>query len=104
MVYGSKYEAILENAVAVPGRVGMAECSLDLIFFNYRQTIFFWLGGGAGADFSNSLNKFFYRQSESIFCAFQLSTIAIRPYTLVKLQFHQISKYLISILIFSHKN
>ena len=27
-------EAIPQNAVAVPGRVGMAECSLDLIFFN----------------------------------------------------------------------
>ena len=28
-IYDSKYEAI-----AVPGRVGMDECSLDLIFFN----------------------------------------------------------------------
>ena len=36
----------------------MEECSLDLIFFNKRQSIcFFWLG--AGADFSNSLNKIF---------------------------------------------
>ena len=34
MVYGSKYEAIPLNAVAVPGRVGMAEYSLDLILFN----------------------------------------------------------------------
>ena len=54
MVYGSKYEAIPKNADAVPGRVGMAECSLDLIFLNWRQTICFsvWGGGrGAGADF-----------------------------------------------------
>ena len=29
-------------------------------------------------------------------CVIQLPTIAIRPYTLVKLQFHQISIYLIS--------
>ena len=36
MVYGSKYEAILENAVAVPGRVGMAECHGG------------WGGGGGG--------------------------------------------------------
>ena len=59
---------------------------------------------------------FFYRQSESIFCVIQLSTIAIsfcviqlstiviRPYTLVKVQFHQISIYLISILKFSQNN
>ena len=33
MVNGSTYGAIPQNAVAVPGRVGMAECSLDLIFF-----------------------------------------------------------------------
>ena len=38
--------------------------------------------------------------SESTFCVIQLSTIAIRPYTLVKLQIHQISIYLISILKF----
>ena len=72
--------------------------------------LFFWLreggGGGAGADFFQQLKlDFFYRLlSESIFCVIQLSTIAIRPYTLVKLQFHQIRIYLISILKFSHNN
>ena len=30
--YKSKYVAILKNAVAVSGRVGMEECSLDSIF------------------------------------------------------------------------
>ena len=46
MVYGSKYEAIPLNAVAVPGRVGMAECSLDLILV-IRDRPFFsgWVGG-----------------------------------------------------------
>ena len=74
-------------------------------FFNFRQTIFFWLGGGAGVDFFQQLKlDFFYRQSESIFCVIQLSTIAIRPYARVKLQFHQISIHLISILKFSHNN
>ena len=58
----------------------------------------------AGADFFQQLKLdfFFYRQSVNIFCVIQLSPIAIRPYTLVKLQFHQISIYLISILNFSH--
>ena len=57
MVYGSKYEAIPLNVVAGPGRVGMAECSLDFIFFLIRVRPFVFLvgWGGTGADF-NSLN------------------------------------------------
>ena len=63
--------------------------------------LFFWFGGqgggGAGADFFQQLKLDFLnqilRQSESIFCIIQLSTIAIRPHTLVKLQFRQISIY-----------
>ena len=54
------------NAVAEPGRLGMAECgeecSLDLIFLNNRQTINFSGGGGGGGlglIFSNSLNEIF---------------------------------------------
>ena len=95
MVYGSKYEAIPKNADAVPGRVGMAECSLDLIFFKLETDhLFFCLGGGGGGGqglifFQQLKLDFFYRPSESIFCVIQSSTIAIRPYTLVKLQFHQ---------------
>ena len=59
----------------------------------------------AGADFLQQLKlDFFYRQSESIFLCNTIPTIAIRPYTLVKLQFHQRSIYLISILKFSHNN
>ena len=34
MIYGSKYEVIPKNVVAVPGRVGMEECSLDFIFYS----------------------------------------------------------------------
>ena len=36
------------NAVVIPGRVGMEECSLDLIFFLKLETdhLFFWLGQG----------------------------------------------------------
>ena len=52
----------------------MAECSLDLIFLNKRQT-FCWGGGGGGAgiDFFQQLNiDIFYRQSESIFCVIHL--------------------------------
>ena len=80
----------------------MAECSLGLIFFYKRQTICF-SGWGEGLIFFQQFKlDFFYRQSESIFCVIQLSTIAIRPYTLGKLQFYQISIYLISILSFSH--
>ena len=47
MVYGSKYEAIPKNAVAVPGRVGMAECSLELIFL-IRDRPFVFLDWGRG--------------------------------------------------------
>ena len=32
MIYSSKYEAILKILLAVPGRVGMEECSLEWIF------------------------------------------------------------------------
>ena len=53
MVYGSKYEAIPYNDVAVPGRVGMAECSLDLI---RDRPFVFLVGGREGLIFSNSLN------------------------------------------------
>ena len=70
MVYGSKYEAIPYNDVAVPGRVGMAECSLDLTFLiRDRPFVSGWGGGGgAGADFFQQLKlDFYYRQSESIF-------------------------------------
>ena len=58
MVYGSKYEAIPYNDVAVPGRVGMAECSLDLIFLIRDRPFVFLVGGGGGQGliFSNSLN------------------------------------------------
>ena len=67
MVYGSKY-----GAVAVPDRVGMAECSLDLIFLIRDRPFVFlvWGGGGAEADFFQQLKlDFFYKQSESIlFC------------------------------------
>ena len=45
MIYGSKYEAIL-NAVAVPGRVCMEECFVDLIFLLQTDHLFFWVGGG----------------------------------------------------------
>ena len=55
MVYGSKNEAIPSNAVAVPGRVGMAECSLDLIFLIGNRP-FVFLVRGQGLIFSNSLN------------------------------------------------
>ena len=43
MINSSKYEA-----VAVPGRVGMEECSLDLIYFYKGQLdyLVFWLGMG----------------------------------------------------------
>ena len=67
--------------------------------------MFLWLegggggGGGAGADFFQQLKLDFF-----IVKVFFVSTIAIRPYTLVKLLFHQISRYLISILNVSHNN
>ena len=81
----------------------MAECFLDLIFLISDRP--FFSGWGAGVDFFQQLKlDFFYRQSESIFCVIQLSTIAIRPYARIKLQFHQISIHLISILKFSHNN
>ena len=33
------------NAVALPGRVGMEECFLDLIFFKLgTEDLFFWWG------------------------------------------------------------
>ena len=35
------------NAVAVPGRVGMEECSLGLNYFNQGQAIDFLVGRGA---------------------------------------------------------
>ena len=42
-------KAIPKNVVAVPGRVGMAECSLDLIFFLLETDhLFFLVGGGGG--------------------------------------------------------
>ena len=50
-VNSSKYEAIL-NAVALPGRVGTEECSLDLIFFNLGLKLCF---SGGEMLFSNSL-------------------------------------------------
>ena len=60
---------------------------------------------GAGADFFQQLKlDYFIDKVKVFFCVIQLFTIAIRPYTLVKLQFHQISIYLISILKFSHNN
>ena len=58
-----------------------------------------------GADFFQQLKLgFFIDKVKVLFCVIQLSTIAIRPFTLVKLQFHQISIYLNSILKFSYKN
>ena len=48
MVSGSKYEAIPLNAVAIPGRVGMAECSLDLIFLIRDRPFVFLVVGGRG--------------------------------------------------------
>ena len=59
--------------------------------------------GGAGADFFRQLKlDFFIDKVKVFFCVIKLSTIATRPYTVtvVKLQFHQISIYLISILKF----
>ena len=44
--------------IAVPGRVGMAECSLDLIFLIRDRPFPLVLlvgGGGAGADFFQQL-------------------------------------------------
>ena len=56
MVYGSKYEDILQNAAAAPGRVGIAECSQDLIvLIRDRPFVFLVGGGGAGADFFQQL-------------------------------------------------
>ena len=80
----------------------MAECSLDLIFLIRDRPFFFWLGGGgAGADSFQQLKQdFFLDKAKVLFCVIQLSTIAIRPYTLVKLQIHQVSIYLISTLKF----
>ena len=46
------------NAVVVPGRVGMEECSLDLIFLKIRDRPFVFLVE-AGAVFSDSLNVIF---------------------------------------------
>ena len=55
----------MHDAVALPGRVGMAECSLDLIFL-LRDRLFVFLV--VGADFFQQLKlDFLYRQSESIF-------------------------------------
>ena len=49
-------------------------------------------GGGGRADFFKQLKLDFFIDKVKVFvCVIQLSTIAIRPYTLVKLQFHQIS-------------
>ena len=57
--------------------------------------------GGAGADFFRQLKLIFFIDKVIVFfCVIKLSTIALRPYTVVKLQFHQISIYLISILKF----
>ena len=47
------------------GRVGMEECSLDLIFL-IRDRLFGSLDG-AGADFFQQLKVDFFRQSESIY-------------------------------------
>ena len=44
----------LKMLFAVPGRVGMAECSLDLIFL-IRDKPFDFLVWGGGLIFSNSL-------------------------------------------------
>ena len=66
--------------------------------------MFFWVGGGGGgawADFFQQLKlDFFIDKVKVSFCVKQLSSNAIRPYTLVKLQFHQLSIYLICILVF----
>ena len=50
MIYSSKYEAI-----AVPGRVGMEECSLDLNFLLGAPRPFVFLVG-VGLFFSNRPN------------------------------------------------
>ena len=39
MVYGSKYEATPQNAFAVPGRVGMAECFLEFFLIIDRPFV-----------------------------------------------------------------
>ena len=46
------------SAAAVPGRVGMAECSLDLIFLIIDRP-FVYLVWGQGLIYSNSLNWIF---------------------------------------------
>ena len=74
----------------------MAECSLDLIFLIRDRPFFSGWEGGGGQElifFQQLKLDFFYGQSENIFCVIQLSTIAFRPYTLVKLHFQQISIY-----------
>ena len=54
MIYGSKYVTILK--IAVPGRVGMEECSLYLFLFKLRGMPFGFLVGGQGMIFSDNLN------------------------------------------------
>ena len=61
--------------------------------------LFFWLGGGADFFYQLKLD-FVIDKVKVFFCVIELPTIAIRPYTLVKLQFHQISIYLITFIIF----
>ena len=46
--------------------VGMAECSLFLIFLIRDRPFVFWFGGMAGADFFQQLKLVFYRQSQSM--------------------------------------
>ena len=55
--------------------------------FLIRDRLFFFLVGGGGGGWGGGGGgegaDFLYRQSESIICVIQLSTIAISPYTLV---------------------
>ena len=53
MINSSKYETIIKNVVADPGRVGMEKCSFELICFKLGtgHLVFWW---GEELFFSNS--------------------------------------------------
>ena len=69
------------NAVAVPGRVGMEECSLDLI----TPLFFKWVGVGGAVCFRTVETSLFLDIAKAfVFVTTRsLLAIAIRPYTQV---------------------
>ena len=54
--------------IAVPGRVGMKECSLFFLIMDIGLPFFFLVGGGAGFSPQLKLESFFNKVKAFIFC------------------------------------